>query len=444
MKKFFYVIIAVNISFCKELTFEKLISSYVFVSQRKYPYYIIIDEKNNIQQFFIESKDWTDKIYGYGGPINLQIYFSTDGKIKKINVLEHYETKEFAEKVFTEEFLSQYYLKNIHDKFVLGKDIKAISGATISCNAVNEIIYQCVKNVNEYIFKKQLIKSTLKLPKKEIINSLLFLVLFSGSVVGYILNINLRTTIMLISLIFLGFFYYGGLSFDHIRNLVFLNFPFFGNLFFWFFILLVLFSVVFFGRLYCGWLCPFGSLTEFLFRIKKFLEIKYKKSLGKEIEIELIEDNLIVKNLRKFEKYYRYGKYIIAFVILLFPTMIFLEPFQYTFVIYRSKIKEITYLIFILVMCIMFIRIWCRYLCPLGGSLALFSKISLFRLRIKNEICLRCEICKVVCPMNAIVERDNKLKIIHNECILCNICRKSCGPRAVAMHFLLKERKKLK
>ncbi|MCS7230921.1 MAG: FMN-binding protein [Elusimicrobiota bacterium] len=416
----------------QELSFEKLISSYVIVSGKKYPYYIVFDEEKKLEEIFIESIEWTDKIYGYGGPINLQIYFSKDGKIKRINVLEHYETKEFTEEVFSDKFLSQYYNKDIKDKFIIGKDIKAVSGATISCTAINEIVSQCVQKVNEYLFSKKKQKGLYEIHTKEIIKSLLVSFLFLISIIAFIKNISaIRIAVMLTSIIFLGFFSYGGVSFDHIRNLLFLNFPSFKNLFFWILILLTLFGVVFFGRLYCGWLCPFGALSEFLFRIKKFIETRYKKSLGKEVGIEFIEDNVLVKYLRKFEKYYRYVKYIILLIILFLPAAIILEPFYYTFVFYKSSLIKIIYSVFILIFCIIFIRIWCRYFCPLGGFLALFSKISLFRLKFEDNNCLRCEICKISCPMNAIVEQDKKLKILHSECILCNICRKICGPKAI-------------
>lgn len=430
----FICIFLPKITFAEELFFEKFISSYVIVDSKKYPYYIVVDEKNNFKEIFIESKDWTDKIYGYGGPINLQIYFSLDGLIKRINVLEHNETKEFAEEVFSEKFLSQYYNKN--SGFIIGKDIKAITGATISCGAVNEIISQCVEKVNKYLFNMQ---TSFRKPfisfDLELLKVVLILLLFLFSIIGYLLNFSvLRVVIMIVSVIFLGIFYFGGLSFSHIRNLIFLNFLSSRNLFFWIFICLTFMSLILVGRLYCGWLCPFGALIELLFRIKRFVEVKYKKSLGREIDIEFIDDSFVVKFLRRFENYYRYIKYILAFLIILFPTVIFLEPFQYVFVFYKLNLKGIIYSIFVVVGCIIFVRVWCRYFCPLGGFLALSSKISLFRLKISKN-CLSCEICKVSCPMNAIVEKNKKLNIIHSECILCNTCRKVCGPKAIRINF---------
>ncbi len=38
-------------------------------------------------------------------------------------------------------YLKQYYNKTSTDKFIIGKDIQAVTGATITANAINEIIF---------------------------------------------------------------------------------------------------------------------------------------------------------------------------------------------------------------------------------------------------------------------------------------------------------------
>jgi len=425
-------------SLIKAEEFEEFTSSSVIVGNKILPYYIVYDKEKTPVGFFIESKDWTDKpIKGYGGDINLQVYFSFDGKIKDIKVIEEYETELYAKDVFSQKFLSQYYGKNYEAKFILGEDIKAITGATISCSAVNEIIYQCVKNVNLYLIKKDVVKKYLLVSKFEKIKVAILIFLFIISALGFILNSKiLRYIIMVSAIIFLGIIYKGGFSFGHIKNFVYFNLPSSSNIFILTFIILIIISSLLFGRLYCGWLCPFGAVIEFLFNIKKFFETRYKKSLGKEIEIEIVEDNVVVKFLRKYEYLYRYAKYIFAVLILFYPKFIFFEPFQHMFLINKTSLKGIIYLIFVLIFCLLFIRLWCRYFCPLGGVLSLFSKISLFRLKINTLKCFNCEICKTICPTNAIIEKNDKLKILYTECILCNKCRQSCGPKNINISYL--------
>ncbi|MCX7956282.1 MAG: 4Fe-4S binding protein [Endomicrobia bacterium] len=429
----YFVFISTNYIYSSEVFYEKFISSYVRISNNLYPYYIVVDDNGIPKEIFVESRNFVGNINGYGGPINLQIYYTLEGKIKKIKVIEHNETKEYAENVLKESYFSQYYGKTANDNFIIGKDIKAITGATISCSAINEIIYRCTNILNITLFNKET-KTVYerKIDKKEFTRTIFLIFLFLLSIISYVNKYKiLRILILFISIIFLGIMYDGGLSFGHVRNLLRGNLPLTTNIFFWSLIFISFIATILFGRFYCGWFCPFGAVIEFLFKIKKYFEIRYKETLGKEIEVNLVEDSNLVKNLRKYEKYYRYIKYIIAFFILLMPTLLIFEPFLYLFSIKTLNLYRFLYLIVILFFCILFIRIWCRYFCPLGAFVSLISKISLFKLHIEQKGCLSCDLCRQSCPMNAIVYEGNKLKIVNSECILCNTCRNVCGPNMI-------------
>lgn len=67
-------------------------------------------------------------------------------------------------------------------------------------------------------------------------------------------------------------------------------------------------------------------------------------------------------------------------------------------------------------------RLWCRYLCPLGATLALPARFSPFR-RSADRCTTNCGICKNTCRMNAI-RGDNSY--IPDECILCLDCLVDC------------------
>ncbi len=419
--------------------YKNFVSSTVVFNGKVYRYYIVYD-KDVVDSIFIETKDWLDDVRGYGGPINLQVYFSIDGKIKNVNVIEQNETDIYAKKVFTKEYLSQYIGKDLNNPPVLAENINSISGATISCNAVNYIIYESIKLVNLAIFSKnQFIGyKKISIPKNEKIKTGILVLVFVLSVICYLFRIKFIRYIVLIGMIyFLGIKYAGGLSISHLRNIFFGNIPNWNNIFFLTFIGLTLITTLIFGRLYCGWLCPFGAVTELLFNIKHFFEIKYKTSLGQKIDFTVVEDIGIIKFLRKLEKYFRNIKYLLLGLIFIFPNFISVEPFQYLFVLEKTNINKIVYLVIIIIFCILFIRLWCRYFCPLGGGLALISLISFFRLKIEPKVCLKCDICKNVCPTNAIVETNDKkkYKIISQECILCNRCRFFCGPLGIKNKF---------
>jgi polyferredoxin len=49
-------------------------------------------------------------------------------------------------------------------------------------------------------------------------------------------------------------------------------------------------------------------------------------------------------------------------------------------------------------------RPWCRLVCPLGGALALFNRVSLFHLRFNAPQCAECNLCRSRCPMGVKVD----------------------------------------
>ena len=75
-------------------------------------------------------------------------------------------------------------------------------------------------------------------------------------------------------------------------------------------------------------------------------------------------------------------------------------------------------------------RGWCRYLCPLGGLLGLFSKASWLKRR-SSPSCAYCGTCEDVCRMGAVdLSRDHAVD--SGECIACMDCAANCPQQAVS------------
>jgi polyferredoxin/Pyruvate/2-oxoacid:ferredoxin oxidoreductase delta subunit len=72
-------------------------------------------------------------------------------------------------------------------------------------------------------------------------------------------------------------------------------------------------------------------------------------------------------------------------------------------------------------------RFWCRYLCPLGALLGWLSKVSLFRPMI-GSACTQCTRCAVACKPEAIETNPEDFHILPSECTVCLDCMAGCKP----------------
>ncbi len=179
---------------------------------------------------------------------------------------------------------------------------------------------------------------------------------------------------------------------------------------FWIFIILTVFV---WGRgLFCGWLCPFGSLSELLYKV------------GRAIGLKRFQFALPMKwhNRLKWVKYaVFFGLLAVSmFSMGLAEKLAEVEPFKTTFLVGLFN-RSWPYTLFaagLLGLSIFMERPFCKYLCPLGAALAMPSTFRWFGLRRKQE-CDSCKACAVGCGSLAI---DEKGRIDHRECMHCLDC----------------------
>jgi polyferredoxin len=135
-------------------------------------------------------------------------------------------------------------------------------------------------------------------------------------------------------------------------------------------------------RAFCGWICPFGTLQEWLAAIGK-------KIFRKRLEPPAWLDRRL-----------RYLKYGILVVVVIaswsIGTLVFrkYDPYLATFD-FGASLDELWpgYIVLgIVVMGSLFIeRLWCRYACPLGALLGLLSKFGIMRITHREGICTNCK-----------------------------------------------------
>ena len=179
---------------------------------------------------------------------------------------------------------------------------------------------------------------------------------------------------------------------------------------FWIFIIATTFL---WGRgFFCGWLCPFGSLSELLYKLGQAVGLKrFQRHLP-----QAIHDKL------KWLKYaIFFGLLAVSFFSMgLAEKLAEVEPFKTTFLVGITN-RSWPYSLFaasLLGLAIFVERPFCKYLCPLGAALAMPTTFRWFGLKRKDE-CTSCKACAKGCGSLAI---DPKGNIDQRECMLCLDC----------------------
>lgn len=242
---------------------------------------------------------------------------------------------------------------------------------------------------------------------------------FSASVILYLLKLKqLRKPLLLLSLIVLGF--YLGAKIDPINAIFSLLSRKPASLIPAVSLLIVPIGLsLLWGRIYCGWVCPFGAIQEFIYPKRK--------------------NSLIPKQLDKPLKYLKYFL-LFSLAYLTWRTTQNLwyayEPFKTLFTFSGSPLT-ITFLWIILFLSLLIERPFCRYLCPLGAVLAFTSRFAPFKMRADAETCVVCGKCTSgTCAMNAL-EAFNPLidspVADTAECITCFECQETCRRDALKL-----------
>lgn len=184
-----------------------------------------------------------------------------------------------------------------------------------------------------------------------------------------------------------------------------------------------------FGRVFCSYFCPLGALQELVRWIGKKIGVK------KDIELPMILD-----------KYGRYLKYIILVVIIFLSyrlgDLVFRNYDPYNALMHlgnewEEKVYGYSILIILLIASLFSKSFWCRYFCPLGATLGIFKKLSLFRLKRDKNTCISCNHCNYVCPAGLDVSHSDSVKSA--DCISCLNCVSGCPENSLQVSIFGKK-----
>lgn len=217
----------------------------------------------------------------------------------------------------------------------------------------------------------------------------------------------------------------------------------------------ILASLVF-GRVWCGWICPFGTILEWVSPKNHELQVKPIWRIVKYLLLIALITAALLGNqsLAFFDPISILTR---SMTTAIWPALRFIvygaESFFYKFDglwpildrIHSGLILPLfqgiesvfiaslpVFMMFAVIIGLNWIaeRFWCRYLCPLGGFLGLTSRLAVFRREV-SEACTDCGKCARVCPTGTI-DASNNYASDPAECTVCYDCVADCPVQAIS------------
>ncbi len=190
-------------------------------------------------------------------------------------------------------------------------------------------------------------------------------------------------------------------------------------------------ATLFLRTVFCGWVCPLGTVFDLIRYLGKWVG-----SLSAIMPINRKTKRWIKSKqvgLSKVDHYARYLRYVFLLWIL-----------QAAFLGIASikngdekGIVSVLYLLIALGIVGLFVeRSWCKYACPVGAVMGIFSKLSPTSVTRNESVCIECNICSKTCPMKIDVAHIRRVREI--DCQTCVKCIEACPvDDALALKFII-------
>lgn len=173
---------------------------------------------------------------------------------------------------------------------------------------------------------------------------------------------------------------------------------------------MILVSSVLFGPVFCSFMCPLGTVQEWIATVGRRFGVK---------KVHVSQRN---------HKILSFGRYIVlvwvVYVTARSGDILFrdYDPYYALFNFYTGEvaISALVILFMVLITSLFIERPWCKYACPFGAVLGVTNKFRLFSITRREKTCIRCNRCYTSCPMGIDVSNVKKVNsTLCNSCMTC-------------------------
>jgi len=187
------------------------------------------------------------------------------------------------------------------------------------------------------------------------------------------------------------------------------------------FLLVVFLSIsLLFRKAFCSWLCPIGTLSEYLWRAGRRL-VRGNFALPRWLDVPLRGLRYLLLGFFVWAISSMSAEAIAGFMRSPYGLIADVKMLNF----FRHIGETGTIFLGILVVASLFVQnFWCRYLCPYGALMGLAALFSPARIRRDAQACIDCGKCAVVCPSRLPV--DTLFSVKSAECTACMECVAVC------------------
>lgn len=173
-------------------------------------------------------------------------------------------------------------------------------------------------------------------------------------------------------------------------------------------------SVVFVGVFFCGWICPFGAVQDWISWTAGRLHIpRFRMPPAGQQYIQLF-------------RYIFYALSILGITFFFSNTLFY---FKHNLIMGMIEWTSGLSLAFFLLAAVFIDRPFCNYFCLKGAADGLMSVVRPIGIKRDKNACIQCGLCRKACPMNILVDRHDFVR--HPNCINCMRCISACPKKCV-------------
>lgn len=178
-----------------------------------------------------------------------------------------------------------------------------------------------------------------------------------------------------------------------------------------------------FGRAFCGWVCPMDFLFSAVARCRrKARQSRVSPRLGYAVAAAFLLGALVTST-PIFTNYFSHLTNLFRMLSAAFAPAALRAGLSV--LLYSGSVIAL-----LLLLELIYPRLWCRVLCPVGKTYGLFNRVSLLRLRFAGTGCSGCQVCEEVCYMGVKIARHTAGRRLRDaNCIYCGRCTEVCRVR---------------